>query len=116
LTNDEVIEINQDPLGKPARLLSYEDGVQIWVKPLADGSYSVGLFNIANFGKTPETYFRWGDEIAKNYTFDFTKIGLKGKFKLHDVWRQKDLGTFNGSFNTEIRHHGVVMLRMFSVK
>nr|WP_299417796.1 NPCBM/NEW2 domain-containing protein [uncultured Emticicia sp.] len=116
LTNDEVIEINQDPLGKPARLLSYEDGVQIWVKPLADGSYSVGLFNIANFGKTPETYFRWGDEIAKNYTFDFTKIGLKGKFKLHDVWRQKDIGTFNGSFNTEIRHHGVVMLRMFSVK
>ncbi len=116
LTNDEVIEINQDPLGKSARLLSHEDGVQIWVKPLADGSYSVGLFNIANFGKTPETYFRWGDEIAKNYTFDFTKIGLKGKFKLHDVWRQKDLGTFNGSFNTEIRHHGVVMLRMFSVK
>jgi alpha-galactosidase len=116
LTNDEVIEINQDPLGKPARLLSYEDGVQIWVKPLADGSYSVGLFNIANFGKTPETYFRWGDEIAKNYTFDFTKIGLKGKFKLYDVWRQKDIGTFNGSFNTEIRHHGVVMLRMFPQK
>jgi alpha-galactosidase len=116
LTNDEVIEINQDPLGKPARLLSDEDGVQIWVKPLEDGSISVGLFNIANFAKTPETYFRWGDEKAKNYTFDFTKIGLKGKFKLYDIWRQKELGTFNGSFNTEIRHHGVVMLRMFPVK
>ena len=116
LTNDEVIEINQDPLGKPARLLSDEDGVQIWAKPLEDGSISVGLFNIANFGKTPETYFRWGDEKAKNYTFNFTKIGLKGKFKLHDVWRQKDLGSFNGSFTTVINHHGVVMLRMFPVK
>jgi len=116
LTNDEVIEINQDPLGKPARLLTDENGVQIWAKPLEDGSISVGLFNIANFAKTPETYFRWGDEKAKNYTFDFTKIGLKGKYKLRDVWRQKDLGTFNGSFNTEIRHHGVVMLRMFPVK
>jgi len=116
LTNDEVIEINQDPLGKPARLLSDENGVQIWAKPLEDGSISVGLFNIANFGKTPETYFRWGDEKAKNYTFNFTKIGLKGKFKLHDVWRQKDLGSFNGSFTTVINHHGVVMLRMFPAK
>lgn len=116
LTNDEVIEINQDPLGKPARLLSDENGVQIWAKPLEDGSISVGLFNIANFGKTPETYFRWGDEKAKNYTFDFTKIDLKGKYKLRNVWRQKELGTFNGSFKTEIRHHGVVMLRMFPVK
>ena len=44
--------------------------------------------------------------------FDFAKIGLKGKFKLHDVWRQKDLGSFNGTFTTDIRHHGVVMLRM----
>lgn len=116
LTNDEVIEINQDPLGKPARLLSDENGVQIWTKPLADGSYAVGLFNIANFGKTPETYFRWGDEKAKSFTFDFAKIGLKGKFKLHDVWCQKDLGSFNGTFTTDIRHHGVVMLRMFLQK
>ncbi len=116
LTNDEVIEINQDPLGKPARLLSDENGVQIWVKSLEDGSYAVGLFNIANFGKTPETYFRWGDEKPKNFTFDFAKIGLKDKFKLHDVWRQKDLGSFSGTFTTDIRHHGVVMLRMFPQK
>jgi alpha-galactosidase len=116
LTNDEVIEINQDPLGKPARLLSDEDGVQIWAKPLEDGSISVGLFNIANFGKTPETYFLWGDEKAKNYTFDFTKIGLKGKYKIRDVWRQKELGSFSGTFTTDIQHHGVVMLRMFPQK
>jgi len=116
LTNDGVIEINQDPLGKPARLLSDENGVQIWAKPLADGSYAVALFNIANFGKTPETYFRWGDEKAQNFKFDFIKIGLKGKFKLHDVWRQKDLGSFSGTFTTYIRHHGVVMLRMFPQK
>lgn len=116
LTNDEVIEINQDPLGKPARLLSDENGVQIWAKPLADGSYAVGLFNIANFGKTPETYFRWGDEKVQSFTLDFAKIGLKGKFKLHDVWRQKDLGSFSGTFTTDIRHHGVVMLRMFPQK
>ncbi len=112
LTNDEVIEIDQDPLGKPARLVAEENGVQIWAKPLEDGSIAVGLFNIADFGKTPESYFRWGDETAKSFTFDFDKIGLKGNYKLHDVWRQKELGTFKDSFKTEIRHHGVLMLRM----
>lgn len=116
LTNDEIIEINQDPLGKSARLLSEEDGVQIWAKPLEDGSYAVGLFNVADFGKTPETYFRWGDEKSKTFTFDFNKINLKGKYQLRDVWQQKDLGSFNNSFKTDIRHHGVLMLRMYQKK
>ncbi|WP_428662300.1 NPCBM/NEW2 domain-containing protein [Runella sp.] len=112
LTNDEVIEINQDPLGKPARLVMNENGVEIWVKPLEDGSYAVGLFNTADFGKTPQSYFHWGTEKARSFTFDFAKAGLKGKFKLRDVWRQKELGTFNETFKTDIRHHGVVMLKM----
>jgi alpha-galactosidase len=116
LTNDEVIEINQDPLGKPARLQDDENGVQIWVKPLEDGSYAVGLFNVDDFGKTPTSYFRWGDEVPKPYTFHFDKAGLAGNWKLRDVWRQMDLGAFNESFRTEIRHHGVLMLRMFPVK
>lgn len=116
LTNDEIIEINQDPLGKSARLLSEEEGIQIWAKPLEDGSYAVGLFNVADFGKTPETYFRWGDENPKTFTFDFNKINLKGKYQLRDVWQQKDLGSFNNSFKTDIRHHGVLMLRMYLKK
>ncbi len=116
LTNDEVIEVNQDPLGKPARLVSDENGVQTWLKPLEDGSFAVGLFYTNDFGLIPESYFRWGDEIPKSFTFDFEKIGLTGKWHLRDVWRQKDLGEFEKSFNTEIRHHGVVMLRMFPIK
>ena len=112
LTNDEVIAINQDPLGKSARLVSEENGVQIWVKPLEDGSYAVGLFNVGVFGQTPQSYFRWGDEQPKSFTFDFNKIGLKGIYKLRDVWRQKDLGDFKNSFKTDIQHHGVVMLKL----
>jgi len=116
LTNDEVIEIDQDPLGKPARLVLEENGVQIWLKSLEDGSYSVGLFNTANYGKTPLSYFHWGNEKARKFSFDLSKIGLKGKYKLHDVWRQKDLGMFENTFNTNINHHGVVMLKITPVK
>jgi alpha-galactosidase len=112
LTNDEVIGVNQDPLGKPARLVAEQDGVQIWAKPLEDGSLAVGLFNTDDFGKTPQSYFRWGDETPKTFQLDFSEVGLKGKYKIRDLWRQKDLGVFEGSFKTEIRNHGVVMIRM----
>jgi len=36
LTNDEVIDIDQDPLGKSARLIADEGGVQTWLKPMQD--------------------------------------------------------------------------------
>jgi alpha-galactosidase len=113
LTNDEVIGVNQDPLGKPARLVADQDGVQIWARQLEDHSLAVGLFNTADFGKTPQSYFRWGDETPKSFLLDFAKVGMKGKYKIRDLWRQNDLGEFEGSFKTEIRHHGVVMLRVF---
>ncbi|HVT85653.1 MAG TPA: NPCBM/NEW2 domain-containing protein [Chitinophagaceae bacterium] len=113
LSNDEVIAINQDPLGKPARLLADENGVQVWVKPMEDGSYAVGLFNTDNYGKTAQSYFRWGNEKPKSFEFDFLKVGLNGKWKLRDVWRQKTLGTFDKSFKTTIPFHGVVLLRMY---
>jgi alpha-galactosidase len=116
LSNDEVIEVNQDPLGKPARLLSDENGVQVWVKPMEDGSYAVGLFNTDGYGTTPQSYFRWGHEKDKSFVFDFAKVGLKDTWKLRDVWRQKNLGTFNTSFKTSIPYHGIVMLRMYAVK
>lgn len=115
LTNDEVIEINQDPLGKPGRLLVDEDGIQIWVKPLEDGSFAVGLFFTADFQKNPVSFFRWGDELAKKFTFRFEKAGLTGKWKLRDVWRQQDLGEFEASYETEINFRGVVLLRMYPV-
>jgi alpha-galactosidase len=116
LTNDEVIAVNQDPLGKPARLIYEEMGVQVWLRPLEDGAYALGLFNVADFAKTPPSYFRWGDETACAFTFSFAKAGLAERCTLRDVWRQKDLGEFAGSFSCEIPHHGVVFIKMIKCK
>ncbi|MBO0950518.1 hypothetical protein [Fibrella forsythiae] len=69
-----------------------------------------------DFDKTPASYFRWGDEKPSSFTFDCTKVGLTGTYHLRDVWRQQDLGIFPGSFNSDIRHHGVVRLRAFPKK
>jgi alpha-galactosidase len=49
-----------------------------------------------------------GIELRKQ----FEKIGLKGKWNLRELWRQKNLCEFSGTFKTEIPYHGVVILRM----
>ncbi len=116
LTNDEVIEIDQDPLGKSARLVLEENDVQVWLKPLEDGAYALGMFNINGFKKTPQSYFRWGDEQPKQYELDLSKLGLKGKWLVRDVWKQKNLGSFQTTIQNSIRHHGVVMLKLTPTK
>jgi alpha-galactosidase len=116
LTNDEVIAINQDVLGKAARLVSEQDGLQVWLKPLDKGRFALGMFHVGAFGKTPQSYFRWGSETAKAFTIDFEKLGLKGKYTLRDAWRQKDIGKSMKSFTANIPHHGVVLLTLAPLK
>ncbi|HSV14604.1 MAG TPA: putative Ig domain-containing protein [Tepidisphaeraceae bacterium] len=47
LTNDEVLAVDQDPLGKQARRVAGDakTGTEIWARPLSDGTIAVGLFN-----------------------------------------------------------------------
>jgi len=111
-----VIEIDQDPLGKSARLISDEGGVQTWLKPMADGSYAVGFFNTDDYGKTPQSFFRWGTEKPKQFNVELTKLGLKGNWRVRDVWRQKNIGVKASSFTSIIPHHGVMMYRIYPVK
>ena len=107
LNNDEVIAIDQDPLGSSARLISDEDGIQTWFKKMEDGAYAVGFFNTDNYGKNPASFFRWGNEKPKNHTVALAKLGLQGNWKVRDVWRQKNVDLVNGAINTMIPFHGV---------
>jgi alpha-galactosidase len=84
LTNDEVIEVNQDVLGKQGRRVWKDGTSEVWAKPLEDGSLAVGLFNRG------EAEVR----IAANWT----ALGIQGKHKVRDLWRQRDLGAFDGNF------------------
>jgi alpha-galactosidase len=116
LNNHEVLDINQDPLGKPARLLGMDNGVQIWLKELKDGSYALGMFNMANYGEHPASYFRWGNEKEIHFKLDFEKFNLPGKWLIRDVWKQKDAGEFFRFFTTKIPHHGVKLIKLVKIK
>jgi alpha-galactosidase len=118
LTNDEVLAVNQDPLGKQAGRISDKDGGQTWVKDLKDGSKAVGLFNVDDTKKSPSDYFSWDkskDESIK-ITFKASEAGITGKFKVRDLWRQKDLGIFSDEFSAVVPHHGVKLFKITPVK
>ena len=98
LCNDEVIEVDQDPLGKPGRRVMKQGTNEVWARPMEDGSLAVGLFNRGESDT----------EIAALWT----DLGIRGPQKVRDLWRQQDLGIMNDRFSTKVGRHGVVLLRI----
>ncbi len=103
LSNTEVLDVNQDPLGLHASLVESRDGCAVYVKPLEDGSLAVGLFNLG--------------ENAARIDLPFRSIGIHSGVIVRDLWRQKDIGTVaaGGSWNAEVAPHGVVLLKLTNI-
>lgn len=97
LTNDEVLRLDQDPLVRPAQRISQANGLEVWVKPLKNGSKAIGLFNRSDAAAT--VTLKWGD------------AGLTGAQSLRDLWQHKGLGKFNSLFTAQVPAHGAVLLR-----
>ena len=116
LTNDEVIAVDQDPLVMPVRKLVKPEG-QVWYKYLEDGSIAVGLFNVDPY------FIQWdksrGDSIQRSKTgmvLNFSDLGLRGRYRVRDLWRQRDLGSFEDRFSTAVPYHGVQLIRLIPEK
>jgi alpha-galactosidase len=98
LTNDEVLAVDQDSLCKQATRVIYNGPLQVFAKPLDDGSLAVGLFN---FG--PE---------KKDVAVKWSDLHITGKQLVHDLWRQKDLGVMDDQLSAPIPSHGVLFVRI----
>jgi alpha-galactosidase len=106
LTNDEVIDVNQDPLGKQATCVQTIGDFRVYVKELEDGSRAVGF---CNFGL---------EKVTLDYK-DFEGLGLTGRQKVRDLWRQKDIGSINtktSQLPINVPVHGVLLYKFSSVK
>jgi len=101
LTNEEVIAVDQDPLGKQAVPVFINASCQIWMKDMKDGSKAMGIFNMGN--------------KRQKITVNLKELDVKNKVSIRDLWRQTDLGEFEDSFETEVYAHGVTLLKV-SVK
>ena len=114
LTNDEVLAVNQDALGKGAVKVSGPaftipaygaapadnpgGNALVYSKELEDGTLAVGLFNVG------------AQEMP--VSVNFSDLKLSGRRKVRDLWRQKDVGDFSDSYSATVPSHGVVLVKI----
>jgi len=98
LENDEVLSVDQDPLGHEAKTVAKTEHTRVYAKDLADGAKAVGLFNLDD---ETQIQVKWSD------------LGLKGKLHVRDLWRQKELGQFEDFFSATVPRHGVMLIRVW---
>jgi alpha-galactosidase len=98
LTNHDVIAVDQDAAGKQGDRVSAEGPIEVWAKPLADGSKAVGIFNRHQLPLTAHV--------------DLHTLGFAHGAKAKDLWLNKDLGKIDSTITAQIPSHGVLFLRL----
>lgn len=83
LCNNEVNAINQDVLGKQADRALQAGDIQIWTRPLADGSHAIGIFNVGD------------KDLRVNFSQYLPLLGISQLQSARDLWRQRDLDPAN---------------------
>ncbi|MEV8566320.1 NPCBM/NEW2 domain-containing protein [Streptomyces sp. NPDC051322] len=98
VTNDEVIAVDQDPLGKQGTVLSSDGGRWVVVKEMADGSRAVALFN--------ET------DSPQHISTTASAVGLPEApaYSERDLWQHRTYNTA-GALSATVPAHGTVLLR-----
>jgi len=98
LTNKEVIAVNQDPLGMQGRRVRKDGDLEVWAKPLQDGSRAVILLNRAT--------------DAKEITVSWLDLGYPAHLNaaVRDLWQGKELGQAKGTFSAKVGPHSVVVV------
>jgi alpha-galactosidase len=105
LTNDEVLDVNQDELGKQATRLGSNGTIDFFVKPLADGAFALAAFNR-------------GDAAKSTNLNKASFWGITGHItRARDLWRQQDIAEFNTNRSQfTVPAHGVVLLKIWASK
>jgi len=105
-SNDEVLAVNQDALGKQGTLLKRDaaEKTEVWTKPLVDDSMALALYNR---GDAPADVSVAASELPI--------YGPTGAF-VRDLWRQKDLGVIGDKLTAHIGPHGAELYRIGPVK
>jgi alpha-galactosidase len=98
LINKEVIAVDQDAKGVQGVRVAKSGDLEVWEKPLADGSHAVGLFNLG--------------ASAAQVTANFSDLKLKGSHAVRDLWAHADRGQAKDKFEAMVPSHGVVLVKI----
>lgn len=98
LTNDEVLAVDQDPLGKQGTRRWAEGDIEVWARPLLDSAMAVALFN------------RSAGE--REISVEWAQLGIGGGQPVRDLWQRRSPGIFRDGYSAAVPPHGAIMLRI----
>jgi alpha-galactosidase len=113
LSNDEVLALDQDALGKSATCVLTNGDVRVFEKQLEDGGRALGFFNL---GSMPA-------DLQFN---NLHQLGFDGMQHVRDLWRQENLQDVDASAGVKnpadsmlpmtIPAHGVMLYKLTAAK
>jgi alpha-galactosidase len=96
LTNTEVIAVNQDWGGKQGHKISDNGNLEVWRKPMSDGSVAVVLLN------------RGGGTATVSTTASALGLCSQTPYTVRDLWAHTT-GTSSGTISASVPAHGAAM-------
>ena len=106
LTNKNAIAVDQDKLGIQCFLWKEANGIESWIKPLADGSFAVCFLNRGIGSKNIDFNCQQtltDPDFGKSYTID-------GSYSVYDIWNSSDMGTTQKNITASIKGHDVLFV------
>ena len=104
ISNEEIIAINQDPLGIQGCKRSSENDLEVWAGPLSNDEFIVVLFNRSPTDNT--------------ITASWETIGIASSTKemsIRDLWKRTDNGIRSHNVTAWVHSHDVVAFRLTPV-
>jgi alpha-galactosidase len=103
LENENVIAVDQDPLGAQGTLVQQAGSAQVWAKPLANGDSAVALLN------------RGTGPLQISTTAASVGLPAASGYQLQDLWTNTTTTTgAEGEFTALVPGHGVTLYRVSS--
>jgi len=98
LCNHDVIEVDQDPLGKAATQRTVDGQLEVWARPLWDGTMAVALYN-----RGP---------VTADVKCDLSSLGYKTPQPVRDLWQMKNLPGKTMLVHGMVPAHGAMLFKV----
>jgi len=100
LMNTQVIAIDQDKLGRQGDRIYQEGPIQVWSRPLSDGTTALAIFNTGE-----------DESSLRNITLPLKQLGFKTGVIAIDTWAAKAV-TLDANYKPIIPRHGTILLKV----
>ena len=114
LTNQEIIDLNQDKACIQGFVYSFTDSVETWVKPLSNNEVAVCFLNRSV--KPAAVAFDWKVNVITDSVFNLKYDFAAAKYAVKNLWSHKEEGNTDKTYKANLQPHDIVVLRLRPVK